>query len=108
MLVIKENHFLKFYKDLKDESEKDLYGIISDGYNYYNINNFEKAAENSQKLNDLQIKDNRFKTRFQDGYLKLGISYLALGKNDQACISFKKAGGLTDFEVRNYLINFCK
>lgn len=108
LLVTKENHFLKFYQDLKDKSEKDLYDIISDGYNYYNSNNFAKAIEKLIKLNDLQIKDNRFKMRLQDAYIKLGISYLAVGKNDQACVSFKKAGGLTDFEVRNYLINFCK
>jgi hypothetical protein len=108
LLVTKEMHFLKFYQDLKDKSEKNLYDIINAGFNYYNNNNFEKAIEELSKLDELQIKGNHFKMRFQDAYIKLGISYLAIGKNDQACISFKKAGDLTDFEVRNYLINFCK
>ncbi|MGC5746211.1 hypothetical protein [Chryseobacterium sp. NFX27] len=108
MLITDERHFLKFFKDLKDESEKKLYHIIGDGFEYYNNNQFEKAIEKLSKLDNLQIKDNRFISRFHDGYIKLGISYLAVGKNEQACNSFRKAGNLTDFEVRNYLIDFCK
>ncbi len=45
---------------------------------------------------------------FREEYIKLGISYLAVGENNLACISFQKAGNLTGFEVRNYLIDFCK
>jgi tetratricopeptide (TPR) repeat protein len=108
MLVTEEKHFLKFSHDLNDKSEKDLYHIIGNGFEYYNNNQFEKAIENLSKLDKLQIKDNRFISRFRDGYIKLGISYLAVGKNEQACTSFRKAGDLTTFEVRNYLKDFCK
>ncbi|MCC3217093.1 MULTISPECIES: hypothetical protein [Chryseobacterium] len=108
MLVTEENYFLKWYQDLSDKSEKDLYHIIGNGFEYYNNNQFDKAIENLSKLDKLQIKDNRFISRFREGYIKLGISYLAVGKIEQACTNFKKAGGLTDFEVRNYLIDFCK
>lgn len=108
MLVTEEKHFLKFFQDLSDKSEKDLYHIIGSGFEYYNNNQFDKAIENLSKLDKLQIKDNRFISRFRDGYIKLGISYLAVGKNEQACTSFRKAGDLTTFEVRNYLKDFCK
>ncbi|KAA2217799.1 tetratricopeptide repeat protein [Chryseobacterium sediminis] len=108
MLVTEERHFLKLFQDLTDTSEKNLYHIIGNGFEYYNNNQFEKAIENLSKLDNLSIKDNRFISRFHDGYIKLGISYLAVGKNEQACTSFKKAGDLTDFEVRNYLKDFCK
>ncbi|MDQ1858562.1 MULTISPECIES: hypothetical protein [unclassified Chryseobacterium] len=108
MLVTEEKHFLKLFQDLSDKSEKDLYHIIGNGFEYYNNNQFENAIESLSGLDKLQIKDNRFISRFRDGYIKLGISYLAVGKNEQACTSFRKAGDLTDFDVRNYLIDFCK
>lgn len=108
MLVTHEEHFLKWYNDLSDQSEKQLFDNIREGLRYYNNNKFEKAIENFSKLNELQIKDNRFITEFHDAYIKLGISYLATGKNEQACNSFRKAGDLTDFGVRNYLKDFCK
>ncbi|GAA5095934.1 hypothetical protein GCM10023210_29220 [Chryseobacterium ginsengisoli] len=108
MLVTKEIHFLKFYQDLNDKSEKELYNIIHEGSQYYDNNNFDKAIEKFNKLNELKIKENRFTIRLHEGYTKLAISYLAVGKNDEACINFRKAGDLTNFEVRNYLINFCK
>lgn len=108
ILIIMQQHFLKWYQDISAREEKELYNYIRKGFEYYDNNNFEKTIENLNKLDHLQIKENRFATRFHDAYIRLGISYLAVGKNEQACINFKKAGDLTDFDVRNYLIDFCK
>ncbi len=108
LLVVEEKHFLKWYDDLKDNSEKELHNYIYEGSRFYDNNNFEKAIEKLSKIDQLNIKDNKFMMNIHDAYIKLGISYLALGKNDQACINFKKAGNLTDFAVRNYLKDFCK
>ncbi len=90
------------------KSDKKLFDIIREGTKYFNENKFEDAIEEFSKLDELQIKDNRFIMRFHEGYTKLGISYLAVGKKDQACMNFKKVGNITDFQVRNFLIDFCK
>lgn len=108
LLVTDEKHFLKWYNDLSDKFEKDLFNNTGEGLRYYNNNKFEKAVEHFSKVNEFQPKDNRFITEVHDAYIKLGISYLAIGKTEQACNSFRKAGDLTDFEVRNYLKDFCK
>lgn len=108
LLVTDEKYFLKWYKDLSDKSEKELFNNIGEGLRHYNNNKFEKAVENFSKLNGFQPKDNRFVTEIHDAYIQLGISYLAIGKNEQACDSFRRAGDLTDFGVRNYLKDFCK
>ncbi|MGH1520470.1 tetratricopeptide repeat protein [Chryseobacterium sp. JK1] len=108
LLVTDEKHFLKWYHDLSDKSEKDLFNNTGEGLRYYNNNKFEKAVEYFSRVNEYQPKDNRFVTEVHNAYIKLGISYLAIGKTEQACNSFRKAGDLTDFEVRNYLKDFCK
>lgn len=108
LLITEEKHFLKWGQHLSAAEEKELYRIIGIGSKYYDSNDFEKAIQHLSKLDSLVIRENRFTTRIKDGYLRLGISYLALGKNDDACRSFKKVGNLTDFAVRNYLIDFCK
>jgi hypothetical protein len=38
----------------------------------------------------------------------LAISYLATGNQNLACENFKLVGDITDFTVRNYLLDFCK
>ncbi|REC46770.1 hypothetical protein [Chryseobacterium pennipullorum] len=108
MLVTHETHLSKLYNNLSYKSDKKLFDIISEGSKYFNENKFEKAIEKFSKLDELQIKDNRFIMRFHEGYTKLGISYLAVGEKDKACINFKKVGNIMDFQVRNFLIDFCK
>ncbi|ASE64115.1 tetratricopeptide repeat protein [Chryseobacterium indologenes] len=108
MLVTHETHLSKLYNNLSYKSDKKLFDIIREGTKYFNENKFEDAIEEFSKLDELQIKDNRFIMRFHEGYTKLGISYLAVGKKDQACMNFKKVGNITDFQVRNFLIDFCK
>jgi len=60
------------------------------------------------QVESLDIKNNRFKTLIKECLLDLGISYLAIGQNENACKTFERIGDKTDFEIRNYLIDFCE
>jgi hypothetical protein len=108
MLITEEKHFLKFFNDLTKKDEKDLFIIIENGNNYYRNNNFLNVIQEFNKLDDLNIEKDRFTFTINDAQILLGISYLATGQNEKACTKFKKVGDLTNFQVRNYLIDFCK
>jgi tetratricopeptide (TPR) repeat protein len=107
LLITKEINNLKWAKDLNNKEEKQLYKLIENGLEYYNVNNFEKAIENFSEIKNLKIENNRFKTLIKESMINLGISYLAIGKNEEACKVFLEIGDKTDFEIRNYLIDFC-
>lgn len=107
LLITKEINNLKWAKDLSNKEEKQLYKLIENGLEYYNVNNFEKAIENFSQIKNLKIENNRFKTLIKESMINLGISYLAIGKNEEACKVFLEIGDKTDFEIRNYLIDFC-
>lgn len=108
LLITNETNHLKWANDLSDKDEKKLYQLRGKGLEYYNKNNFEKAIEQFAQVQDLEIKDNRFKTLVKECLIKLGISYLAIGQNENACKIFSKIGNKTDFEIRNYVIDFCE
>lgn len=83
---------------------------------------FLKYIKNKKKADDAYLK-NDFKNAINlyekmdvsktysfhtsDMYLKLGVSYLATENINAGCVNFEKAGGLTNFKTRNYIINFC-
>lgn len=108
LLIFQEVNQLKLFKDLSDQNEKNLYIYLEDGLNYFEENNFEKAIAEFSKIKSLTIQNNRFKTAIKDAMIKLGISYLAVGKNKEACEVFNSVGNKTDFEVRNFLLDFCE
>lgn len=107
LLISKEVNHLKWANDLTDTDEKKLYSLITKGLEYYNLNKFEKAIESFSEIENLKIKNNRFKGLIKESRIKLGISYLATGKNEDACNTFNKVGDRTTFEIRNFLIDFC-
>lgn len=81
--------------------------IVEKGDKFYNNNEFENAITEYEKLKTLDPKD--LNNYYSKRALKnLGISYLAINKMQEACTNFNMAGSLTDFSVRNYLINFCE
>lgn len=107
LLITKEENHLKWANDLTDKDEKQLYSLRAKGLQFYNQNKFDKAIENFSQINNLEIKDNRFQTLIKECLIKLGISYLAIGKNEDACKTFDYIGDRTDFEIRNFIIDFC-
>lgn len=108
LLITKEVNHLKWANDLSDNEERKLYKLRSKGMEYYQNNNFEKAIEQFSQIESLNIKNNRFKTLIKESLINLGISYLAVDQNENACKTFTKIGNKTDFEIRNYLIDFCE
>jgi len=108
LLIRDEINQLKWANDLSDKDEKKLYQIRAKGLEFYRNNKFEKAIEQFLQVESLDIKNNRFKTLIKECLLDLGISYLAIGQNENACKTFERIGDKTDFEIRNYLIDFCE
>ena len=111
-LLIKHNfNFFKMFSTLTNKSEKEFYSIQKKAKEYFEKNEFEKAISEYEKLNnisDLHNLKEKFGFIYNEAFINLGISYLALNKIENACSSFIKVGGITDFSVRNYLINYCK
>lgn len=110
-LLIRHNfNFFKMFGALTNKSEKDFYSIQKKAKEYFEKNEFEKAVSEYEKLNninDLIILKEKFGFIYNEAFINLGISYLALNKIENACSSFKKVGGFTNFSVRNYLIIYC-
>jgi len=110
-LLIRHNfNFFKMFGALTNKSEKDFYSIQKKAKEYFEKNEFEKAVSEYEKLNninDLIILKEKFGFVYNEAFINLGISYLALNKIENACSSFKKVGGFTNFSVRNYLIIYC-
>jgi len=110
-LLIRHNfNFFKMFGALTNKSEKDFYSIQKKAKEYFEKNEFEKAVSEYEKLNninDLIILKEKFGFVYNEALINLGISYLAINKIENACSSFKKVGGFTNFSVRNYLIIYC-
>lgn len=108
LLIVNEVHHAKFRQDLTDKNEKKFYELMVKGGDYYRNNKFEKAIETLSQIKDIDIKSNNFRMFIREYKKKLGVSYLAIGKTEEACQIFNQIGDKTDFEVRNYLIDFCE
>ncbi len=108
LLITQEVNNLKFIEDLTDPDEKELFNLIDLGNQYYSNNDFENAIAAFSKIKQLNIKNNRFKITIEDAFLKLAISYLAVGDQIKACENFYLIGDKTKFKVRNYINNFCR
>lgn len=86
--------------------DRNIVKVYEKGNSFYLKNDFEKAIESYEKINALNLtdKDNEILRLL---YINLGVSYLTKENISAACDSFNKAGGLTNFKSRNYVINFC-
>lgn len=70
----------------------------------FDNNEFQKTIEANEKIIQLGIPKSLFSEAI---YKQTGISYLFVNKDKEACENFKKAGSLTNFKIRNYLIDYC-
>jgi hypothetical protein len=103
-----EKHYVQFYEDREDPNERKLHEILLKAYALYRNNKFEEAIVEYNKIKALPIKNNHYKMTINDALKNLAISYLATGNQNLACENFKLVGNITDFSVRNYLLDFCK
>lgn len=108
VLITLDNEYLKWTKDLKDKEEKKLHDLHYKGNLAYRNNKFDEAIKYLAPINDLKIGENRFNSLVENANLYLGISYLVMGDQQKACESFRRVGDLTNFTVRNYLLDFCQ
>lgn len=109
--LIKHNfNFFQMFKGLTEKTEKEFYAIQKKGNLHFQNNEFDKAIIEYEKLNimDLNSIKERLGFLYSEAFINLGISYLAVNKNEEACNSFSKVGDIRNFKVRNYLINFCR
>lgn len=111
LLITQSFNFFKMFAGLTNKEEKQIYNYVQKGNSFYEKNDFNNAITNYEKLLSLNIKPetkDRFGYSLDQAFINLGVSYLAAGNNIKACESFLKVGDITNFKVRNYLINFCK
>lgn len=109
--LIKHNfNFFQIFKGVTEKIEKEFYAIQKKGNLHFENNEFDKAIIEYEKLNimDLNSIEERLGFLYSEAFINLGISYLAVNKNEEACNSFLKVGDKRNFKVRNYIINFCK
>jgi tetratricopeptide (TPR) repeat protein len=109
--LIKHNfNFFQMFKGVTEKIEKEFYAIQKKGNLHFENNEFDKAIIEYEKINimDLNSIEERLGFLYSEAFTNLGISYLAVNKNDEACNSFLKVGDKRNFKVRNYIINFCK
>lgn len=109
--LIKHNfNFFQMFKGLTGKLEKEFYAIQKKGKLHFEKNEFNKAIIEYEKLNNMEL--NSIKERlgflFSEAFINLGISYLAVSKNEEACKSFLKIGDKRNFKIRNYILNFCE
>lgn len=108
LLITKEINHIQFYKDIKDPNERKLFDILEKADANYSYNEFNEAIVEYNKIKQLQIKENHYKLTISEALIKLAISYLAIGDRINACKNFNQIGDVTDFRIRNYLVDFCK
>lgn len=96
------------YLELTIPDEKKFYEISAELNSFYNKNEFKKATNLYEEYLKLNIKPNRFNKINDDNNIRFGISFLAQNNLKDACLAFKKVGDITDFRVRNYLLDFCE
>lgn len=87
-------------KQFIEQSEK-ISKLISD-------QDIEKADIELEKFDIFALNKEIYKSASEPLHRKLGIAYLSKYRFEKACQNFEKAGGITNFSVRNYIINFCK
>ena len=109
--LIKHNfNFFQMFKGLTGKLEKEFYAIQKKGKLHFEKNEFNKAIIEYEKLNNMEL--NSIKERlgflYSEAFINLGISYLAVSKNEEACKSFLKIGDKRNFKIRNYILNFCE
>lgn len=105
-LLITRKYIYNSNQYKKNNIKKSIDKILVEGNKYFQKNDFNNAIKSWSKLESLEYSLEE-KYLLDTALIKLGISYLAIGKQEDACKTFKKVGDLTNFRVRNFLINYC-
>jgi hypothetical protein len=109
LLIVRSYSFTHF-SDKPNTLEKKIKEHITAAHNFYEENDFKKAIVAYNEAIELKLNNtnNTNNINLYHVYISLGISYLAENEIDLACECFRKNGNITNFDIRNYLINFCK
>lgn len=109
LIVSYEKTYLKKWpKKTKVQEEIEL--SLRTANKYYDNNDFLKVIEVHQELK-LNNKPEVIKQMYRTNKLanvSLGVAYLATNNPEKACQIFEEMGGKTNFNVRNYIVNFCQ
>ncbi|MDP2159668.1 MAG: hypothetical protein Q8K02_04250, partial [Flavobacterium sp.] len=109
LLIVKSYRFLSLL-DKPNKIEKKINKLIIDGHNFYKDNDFKKSIMVYKEAIELKLLEEKNTKNINLYYVYnyLGISYLAENEIELACECFRKNGNKTNFNIRNYLINFCE
>lgn len=109
LLVMEELKFFKLFG--ANKYEQAIFKLKLDADGLYQKNEFQntmvkyieilKLIENSPKGHSL------YEDTPNEINKKLGIIYLAMGDKEKACVYFKSVGGIENFQVKNYIVDFC-
>gem|GEM_PF-2281560 len=109
VLIVQKFNFFEQGKYFVEKENWDFYHKVKKADSYYKNFDFNSAIDYYEQALEVEISENEFtQTMIQDLSKNLGISYLAMGENEKACVSFRIVGDEYDFKFRNFLLKFCK
>jgi hypothetical protein len=109
ILIDHSFYFFEMGKAYITKEERQFNKYYKEGKDFYKINDFENSILSFKKC--LDIDENELKHIVfdkNDLLIKLGISYLAINQFEEACNSFYALGDRYNFNIRNYILNFCQ
>src|SRR5690606_36184998 len=106
VLVVHRIHYSTFDKKDVGKEIKDAISSFQQGDHFYQEGKYEEALPHLEKA--IQVPVNRKQFFYYNDCLRtLGICYLMLNRNEDACKVFNDWGDSSNFNVRNYLRFFC-
>ncbi len=106
VLVVHRIHYSTFDKKDVGKEIKDAISSFQQGDDLYQEGKYEEALPHLEKA--IQVPVNRKQFFYYNDCLRtLGICYLMLNRNEDACKVFNDWGDSSNFNVRNYLRFFC-
>ncbi|TVZ16151.1 hypothetical protein JM81_2405 [Maribacter sp. MAR_2009_72] len=109
ILIVQKFNFFEQGKYFIKKENWDFYHHVKKADDYYKTLDFISAIDFYEQALDTAISENEFThIMLRDMSRNLGISYLATGKIEKACESFRIVGDEHDFNFRNFLLKFCK
>jgi hypothetical protein len=109
LLIVKSYRYL-ILSTKQNKLEKKIQELITTGNKFYEENDFDNAIIAYYEAIELNIdnENDNSTINLYNVYIKLGISYLAKNDIELACDCFEEIGTKTNFDVRNFIINFCE
>ncbi len=108
MLIKESINYGSMTNKKKNPDLEKLKDNFYEGNKLYRNNKPDEALKLFEEVKDIEINRNQHGGIFYDDYLKtMGICYLLVNKQEEACAVFHKLGTLSDFKARNFLRFFC-